>query len=690
MNLTDLQHSTFLQSLGWAIANSLWQAAALWVAYYLVNESYKNASAKFKTNTAIILLSTAFAWFCFTFFDKYFSLQNKIVVDTVMQFYTPSKSTSNIFSFGQWSLVLNKLATALPYLSVAYLLLLVFLSCKLLNCYRYTNFIKTNSLQKPAVEWKLFTERVALHIGITKKIKLWVSHHVDVPATIGFLKPVILIPVASINQLSVEQLEAIILHELSHIKRNDYLINIFISLVETILFFNPFIVLLAKIIKRERENSCDDFVLQYQYDRHSYASALLSLEHGRNINLRLAISATSGKKQLLHRVKRIMEAKNTLGFNYGQKLVALLLITGIICSVAWLSPNNEKKNAPPIIKSDRIALKDLSILRKIGTIISQQNNTKVNDIVVPIQNAITDKETKGFAVIQKKIKNKEIIIKPLLQGTQETSDENIKIKLTATAPKIESLYKPSELKDKADYNFSSTHLKSETANAAALQQFLMTRINSVNFKAHFDFKHFEADVELALVKMLKNLPDDIEHFEMFKKEKLQKLIIKEIKNSEERIFKRPQIKPVYVRNSSAQSLALADSILSKKMVSINNRVRKIPPILSERELVLLTERNKYLQPTKPSGGGFTYTHFNNVPAPNVYPTVNPGATGSVSSKSTTLYAKANQPSKVKNATIIIDGKVLKIPVANKVTAQLIGKTFSIINGDEVIEIQIKN
>ena len=137
-------------------------------------------------------------------------------------------------------------------------------------------------------------------------------------------------------------MEAIILHEISHIKRNDYLVNLFVSLIETILFFNPFVVLLGKIIKKERENCCDDFVLQYQYDRHSYASALLVLEQSREQQFRLALTATSGRKQLLFRIKRIMEVKNSNdGLNYGQKLLALLLSTGIICSIAWLTP--EKK-----------------------------------------------------------------------------------------------------------------------------------------------------------------------------------------------------------------------------------------------------------------------------------------------------------------------------------------------------------
>lgn len=337
MNLTALQHSPFLQSLGWAIANSLWQAAALWITYHLVIGVYKNASAKLKHNLSTILLSVAFVWFCITLFTRYFTIEDQ-PGSYAIQYY----DVNDITAAATWNNLLNKVAGILPYLSVAYLLLLVFLSFRLINIYRATRFIKFNGLQKPGAEWKLFTEKVARHMGITKQIRLWVSHHVDVPATIGFMKPVILIPLASINQLSADQLEAIILHELSHIKRNDYLINLFISIIETLLFFNPFIVLLAKVIKRERENCCDDFVIQYQYDRHAYASALLSLEQFRNADLRLAIGATSGKKQLLLRIKRIMEVNSNSNFNYGQKLAALLLITGVICSVAWLSPQKKE------------------------------------------------------------------------------------------------------------------------------------------------------------------------------------------------------------------------------------------------------------------------------------------------------------------------------------------------------------
>ena len=405
MNLSALQNSPFLQSLGWAIANSLWQAAALWIAYHIINGAYRNASAKFRNNLGTVLLSSVFVWFCITLFSKYFAVESLSAKGAIGFYEVNNIDKASLYN---WHGIVDKFIGILPYLSVAYLLLLVFLSLRLINIYRFTHFIKFHGLQKPDAEWKIFTERVARHMGITRKIKLWISHHIDIPATIGFIKPVILIPLASVNKLSPDQLEAIILHELSHIKRNDYLINLFVSLIETILFFNPFVVLLARIIKRERENCCDDFVIQYQYDRYDYASALLSLEQSRNIDLRLAIGATSGKKQLMLRIKRIMEINSNTNFNYGQKLLALLLITGVFCSIAWLSPENKESKKHQAKKiQENIYHKKIISDEKLESVIVKQSDNKVQNITVKSQSK------KDFPIARKLHEFKDLNLKEI-------------------------------------------------------------------------------------------------------------------------------------------------------------------------------------------------------------------------------------------------------------------------------------
>jgi len=297
MDFAALQDSVLLKALGSAILNSLWQGFILWLLYETISSSYKNASAKFKNNLSTILLFSSFAWFFTGFVSKIFNQENVASI-TVAPLKLVEESTVHSVSF--FKEFLTYATSSLPYLSIAYIFLLLFLMARLFTAYRYVYIISNKRLLNPSCELQAFASNVAHQMEITKKISVWISHHIDVPATIGFIKPVILIPLASINNLSSQQLEAIILHELSHIKRNDYITNLIISVIETILFLNPFVVLLSNVIKRERENCCDDFVLQYRYDPHSYALALLRLEQSRISKLKLAIGAVSGKKQYYH------------------------------------------------------------------------------------------------------------------------------------------------------------------------------------------------------------------------------------------------------------------------------------------------------------------------------------------------------------------------------------------------------
>ena len=136
---------------------------------------------------------------------------------------------------------------------------------------------------------------------------------------------------AAINHLTTQQLEAVLLHELSHIKRFDYLINLVINFIQTFLYFNPFAKAFIKIVEREREKSCDEMVLQFQYDSHDYATALLVLEKTNHVDKLLTIAAAGKKNDLLQRVELILgvHKKPVLSFN---KLAGLM--TGLFCVIA--------------------------------------------------------------------------------------------------------------------------------------------------------------------------------------------------------------------------------------------------------------------------------------------------------------------------------------------------------------------
>lgn len=131
------------------------------------------------------------------------------------------------------------------------------------------------------------------------------------------------------------------LHELAHIRRHDYLINLFINFIRTILYFNPFVKLFAKTIEREREKSCDEMVMQFEYDPRGYASALLLLEKNNLVRQTIAIGASGQRNDLLHRIEKILgvEKRKTPDFRkLGGLLAGLICIIGLNALFFFSSP----------------------------------------------------------------------------------------------------------------------------------------------------------------------------------------------------------------------------------------------------------------------------------------------------------------------------------------------------------------
>lgn len=304
----------FLQSLGWSLISSLWQMAFLWVIYQFIIVFFNRIKAAHKTSFAILLTFSGFAWFIYTFISSLVSESNSIT-----SFYN-----SGMISDAGWNYFAGKV---LPYASAAYLIILLAPLWQFIRNYRYVQIIRKSGTKKMDVAWRLYVKRTAAAMGIARDVKIWLSELVTSPVTIGYLKPIILIPVAAVNNLTPHQLEAVILHELSHIYRYDYFLNLILSFIRTILYFNPFVKLLVKSIEKEREHSCDEIVLQFQYKPGEYASALLRLEQNKH---RQMVMAAAGKNHdLLNRIESILGMRNK-GWNpIRQFSIALATMVGI-------------------------------------------------------------------------------------------------------------------------------------------------------------------------------------------------------------------------------------------------------------------------------------------------------------------------------------------------------------------------
>jgi beta-lactamase regulating signal transducer with metallopeptidase domain/beta-lactamase class D len=195
----------------------------------------------------------------------------------------------------------------LPWLSLVWLAGISLLSARMLGGLILTRRLTRHETKPVAEFWQRKLKEISRQLRVTKPVRLLESTLVQVPAAIGWLRPVILLPAATLAGLTAEQLEAVLAHELAHIRRHDYLINLLQSVAETLLFYHPAVWWVSRQIRLEREHVCDDLAVGVCADAVTYARALTKIERLRAKEPRLAVAATGG--ELRRRILRLVEAE---------------------------------------------------------------------------------------------------------------------------------------------------------------------------------------------------------------------------------------------------------------------------------------------------------------------------------------------------------------------------------------------
>ena len=244
-----------------------------------------------------------------------------------------------------------RLEPLLPALILTWIVGVSMLSLRLLTGWIWVQRLRARGTAPAAAEWQRMATRLSRRLHIARAITLLESTLVDVPTVIGWLKPVVLLPASAVAALSPQQLEAILAHELAHIRRHDYLVNLLQTLVETVLFYHPAVWWLSRRIRIERENCCDDLAVSLCGDPVAYANALADLESLRSETVpthHIAMAATGGA--LLQRVRRLLGAPSShsgRGPAWLAGSVALLLVGGIVIGADGLRPEQRVFTAAP-------------------------------------------------------------------------------------------------------------------------------------------------------------------------------------------------------------------------------------------------------------------------------------------------------------------------------------------------------
>ncbi len=359
--MPHLPQALYLEALGWSLLNSWWQFGILWVLYLFLKWLLPLRSAATRYNLARLLLGIGVIWFGV-------GLLLTLSRDAIP---TPTISLQNDELVQNYFLWRNNISKILPWLSFAYLIWLVFSCLGLWRSFYQNEIVRSKGLERAPVEWRLFLQEMCGHMHIRRFVDIKVSHRIDIPVITGWLKPIILLPVSLASQLTPDQVEAILIHELAHIKRNDYFWNVLVTIAGMIFFFNPFAKCLIEIIREEREHACDDWVLQFPFIPHDYAIALLKLEQDRNIRSGLLLGAGGNNKQLLlARVQRMLKLpiKNSTRRTY------------VFIQVLFLAILTAGLSIQPVIKP---ADSSSTIHKMPLTITSVTNNLPVKPALLP-------------------------------------------------------------------------------------------------------------------------------------------------------------------------------------------------------------------------------------------------------------------------------------------------------------------
>jgi beta-lactamase regulating signal transducer with metallopeptidase domain len=203
------------------------------------------------------------------------------------------------------------------------------LTLRLLSGWMWVQRMKRHQAQPVHESLEAAGHRLMRRLHIVRAVRFLESRTVDVPTVIGWVSPVVLLPVSALAGLSPSQVEAILAHELAHIRRHDYVVNLLQTVVETLLFYHPAVWWVSHRIRVERENCCDDLAVSLCGDPVAYAAALAELEGLRTSSGQLALAASGGS--LLQRVKRLLGAPSHAGRAPGWLAAgAALLVVGAL------------------------------------------------------------------------------------------------------------------------------------------------------------------------------------------------------------------------------------------------------------------------------------------------------------------------------------------------------------------------
>jgi bla regulator protein BlaR1 len=358
--ISNLLSDSVVTAFGWTLIHSLWQGTLLLIlaatTFYILRKGTANA----RYNAGIGFLALQVLASAATF--VYYQLKTTPIATGKSLMTLSGQTATPVFKAINYQLPLNLkiqlwLSTHLNELVICWLIGAAFLLLRFAGGWIFTERLRLNAKLVIDREWRARFGVIIAKMNISKSIEFKESAKILTPMVIGAFSPVVLIPIGLLSGFSTAQIEAILAHELAHIRRNDYLANMLQSFLEVVFFFHPAIWWLSDRVRAEREHCCDDIALSVCGDKMSLAHALVKVAEWQTAP-KLAMAFASKKPLLLQRVQRVLGLSPQTPRTFGSLPVMLLVVSLVIgASVYAVAQKVEKaktKKASP--KTERVSI----------------------------------------------------------------------------------------------------------------------------------------------------------------------------------------------------------------------------------------------------------------------------------------------------------------------------------------------
>ncbi len=332
--IENLVHTPLANALGWTLFHSLWEGVAVALALLGIFCVVRSAQARYVSAcVALAVIATGFVITFLLLRPEGFGGAHTAIRES------PTRPARR--RMAGWMPFPQRLRAedVLPWLAPFWFAGVIVFQLRSLASWIAARRLRNRGVCRAPDRWQQRLLELAGQIRLSKPVALLESCSSDIPVVIGYLRPAILVPIGFLSGMPECQIEAILLHELAHVLRRDYLVNVIQTVVEGFLFYHPAVWWISSTIRSERENCCDDMVVAARNDAREYAAALTTLEQSRQTLQETALAATGGS--LMKRIRRLLKTSESppqlslLGAPGPVLSAGVVLVTAALVFMAW-------------------------------------------------------------------------------------------------------------------------------------------------------------------------------------------------------------------------------------------------------------------------------------------------------------------------------------------------------------------